>query len=861
MADTILHMRLLTTIENASSSSTHLGFVDSGDHVNFSLTAAAASSLTDDHIWLYQREAGGPTYIATMISSDSSWTDYVHNVRVSGGALASVSVRGSNSWSIDEQWQLIKSETSSSRFLIYHPATDSLLRYRPVEGDVALVPRTSSPDTSSYWQIGTAWSTSPSLGYERPLSGIYEAIPGLDQTQRMVAQSERNEDLLAVGAAYSGTNASAFVIPHLRIMNASYTLVDKTQIGYPTSGTYWSGSQTQRQWAWLWVNDDGELAQSLGGPAGVSGASGGTPVKPTWWTIPDHVSAGQVSMPAGRFLGTQLQMKLEQKTLAPASSGQGIGPRIAAVPLEHPYDDPYDEALAWALVPTNLVDPGMTSPHNLSISIITRGGDEIPLGPSQVLPYEGDDAVAVRLRCISSTDAVVAGVRLQYLESGQWGALLSAHEPDGNLSTLQQPPFSLPDGRSAWAPNAFVGDDRDEEGRCALTYDIPLPYRALARDGATACRIVASIAAFSYASYDGLPGLPYVSRTITTTAIVRPSIRLDVYNPMTSVVRADGLHLGLRFAVGTAWAGGEMSVEIDSITTSDGVEHMAPGGFVGTIYEPLYDEIVIPWTHISEPNRAFMTGDGVLEIRGRMVVDFGTSDIHCVIMSSTELDEYDPTGADGPGWCKTFSTSSPHILTAAYQRAHTERGTRYVPAADDSAGGKIIAHHAGAYYGGEEIVDNQGLLIWSNGDGAEWTLVSSLPTPQPCSALLVYRAGGAYMVPLRGNVSSSFTATRDHATIRHLGARDSRVEGTGGVATDLQFSGTTYAEAADMLGEPPSTVSLRTDIEALFEIDADTPCLLRTAWGTAHWVRVVSVDAPRSTAGAADITLGMIEVV
>lgn len=833
----------LATIVESDGHSCYLGVQDGPEML---------SDDVDTMFWIYETDASGASYIATAMTGMTS-ASYVHNFVASGSSVA-CDIDAENAFNTSEQFEV---EHYDYDFIFIKHVDSGLYLTWTSENGVHLAARDAD-------EPGQTWMIAPT---ELEFSGVYEYVPEGDTTQDIVVMSERSDERLAIGAASPGVAQSAWVKPVLHVLNSNTprVRVHKVLFGYPQHDLLPNGA---RAWSWMYVNDAGVAAQASGGRH-ITQAGANDPAHPPYsprWIDTLEQSYYDADLPGangGRYRPARITLMTTTKSLSAKNASGGIGPDVRAIDDGIAPDS--NHALGWYQIPTNLYDSAMGAPHDITMSLITDTR-EVPIGKAMMLPRDAaTGSVSVRVRCIAPTDALTASLRLQFFEGGAWQEPEGAIEPGTRIAWQREAPLSQRDGSTAWAPTGFLGSTRDADGRATITEDFALPHALFSEHpDATACRLILSLASFRYSEFDGLPGLPYVSRSVSTTALIEPY--LDMWTDE-AVVKHDGIHIPahpINADMGS-WTGGDILLDIRSLVVS-GAELLASDGLSARVARS-GDEIVIPFDKLADATPELLSGSGgAYEMTAMMYTGYAGTKILFGNDLRSELAQFAAPATVGDGWGAAFyptaTSQGTRSIYASYQRAHSERGTRYVAAPRTAQGGRFIASHAGSYFGAGQQQASQGLVIWRNASLSryEWTLWTSDPTPQPTTALVVPDDAGTYIIPLRGNIKQSFTAASDHTAVRHLGATRSVVEGTMGVATSLEFSGTIYADAADSLDLPPYDVPLRTDVEALFAIDADTTCLLRTAWGTEHVVRLVKIDAPRSIASAADISLEFVEV-
>jgi hypothetical protein len=127
---------------------------------------------------------------------------------------------------------------------------------------------------------------------------------------------------------------------------------------------------------------------------------------------------------------------------------------------------------------------------------------------------------------------------------------------------------------------------------------------------------------------------------------------------------------------------------------------------------------------------------------------------------------------------------------------------------------------------------------------------------------LAYDAGdGIVIIAVEGNISSGFSLSRDISTARRVGANAFELGALPGASTELELRGVLYrGQLASFPVSSSQSVKIASTIQEACRIPADTTCVLRTAYGTCHRVRVVGVSAPRSARDQVEITFSLVEV-
>lgn len=121
--------------------------------------------------------------------------------------------------------------------------------------------------------------------------------------------------------------------------------------------------------------------------------------------------------------------------------------------------------------------------------------------------------------------------------------------------------------------------------------------------------------------------------------------------------------------------------------------------------------------------------------------------------------------------------------------------------------------------------------------------------------------GDLRIIPFEGDISTTRTIAKDVSTAHRLGARHMEAGIMAGELPEIGFSGRLYARQMSLLGSSvDSGVIYETNLPAVMRAAEGQTLLMRTAHGTSTWVKITSVDLPRSAARYGDVTLSLVEV-
>ena len=502
---------------------------------------------------------------------------------------------------------------------------------------------------------------------------------------------------------------------------------------------------------------------------------------------------------------------------------------------------------SWIPVPRHMYDASLPTPSGLSVVVKSQDFDE-------EFETTSRGAISIRDDVVYGTSCTLkmslSGEHEQF-QVARSTRFMSADGTWGNWTTVSSIPglhesISVEPGWGiAWVPNAF-SQGADLDGR------IGLPVGGVALDTLYPReQVTYKVRCLEYSS-SGVPTVgPASSITIDITA--KNSLQLDG-SPM---VMRDGLEIPYRISYFT----GPTSVHMDSV-------------FLGSV-EAIRDfdasvaaesgKILVPWTAFRELDATWPTTSGrTIALSGYTTDLFGESEFDLSGTLAT-----DPYARHESGYAR------PHdLFTIVSASAGDELRTLCVVDSEDEQ--HVIDMPVGIVTPPAQdpagILDGEGqttasvVTIAQRGPlDPEYYSIAGFAIPRPIrgiTTLAFRRENETVIIPIEGNVSSSFSISRDVATARKLGSRAFSMGTLPGAAPELELSGTLYrAQLASWNTQGVAgSIRVASTIQEACRIPADTTCVLRTAFGTCHRVRVVGVSVPRSSRDQAELSFSLVEV-
>lgn len=511
--------------------------------------------------------------------------------------------------------------------------------------------------------------------------------------------------------------------------------------------------------------------------------------------------------------------------------------------------DEYPESpqQAWIPVPRNVYDAGLPTPSALSVIVENEDFGETFETTSRCSLSIDDEvirAAACTLKFALSRDHEFfqVGVAERYMqEDATWSDWISyIRTPGVSDTTSLEPGWGV-----AWVPNAFAAA-ADTDGRVGI--DVTGVSLSASRPR---IQMRYMVRAFEY-SDAGVPTVGPAS-TIIIDFSAKGYFEIDG-SPMVGI---DGLHVPYRIDYYT----GPTRLHFDSV-------------FIGSV-EAIRDfdtsasaasgTLLVPWTAFSELDATWMQAAGtMIRIYGESSDLFGTSSI---ATSRALIADEDATVVAG--------TMSSNPIFTRISTGVVGAESKIFCVVDSESAQRVIempgvvtppALDYAAILDGEQQTTTRALIITGDsivGPGSEYHAASfDIPRPSRCVTTLAYEStDGVVIIAVEGNVSSGFSLSRDVSTARRVGANAFELGALPGASPELELQGTLYrGQLASFPVSSSQSVKIASTIQEACRIPADTTCVLRTAYGTCHRVRVVGVSAPRSARDQGDITFSLVEV-
>lgn len=843
--DTIAHLRHCVRIESATGSYQVLRapmLTATGGIVE----VVSQGSISDDYegttFWIFPAtsdEAPAGTHcIATTLCKRGDSDAVYHELRWNGSAI-DFDLSDDPSEATNSLWYIIP----NGDYFAIQSAQNGLF-WTVVSGNVELSAWTGA-DTQ-LWKMMAQYS---------PAGGVFNVSPSLDVSQSVMSLTSSDMGAASIGASSQRTAhtvLSAEFIEQLTQSNAGHAQMD---LAFPVN-------RAETRWNRLEFLDEetkrGQFEQR--GPLSL-GASDTR----TCSLLPSENMVAILPSLVGRFTGQRLRYNTSSYDFS-LSSYDGEN-RLGAFPTwQTSSADPTDGTQAWMMLPQNFFDSSLPTPMDLGCELIVSG-QAYELADTQTLPVP-DDTTSMTLRprfdC-SGSDYVVTA-KLRFLTDGVWSDVVTVLEPESaNVGACSSAPYAKLTGGPAWIPNAWPSSDSSR----SITQDIEIPHTLFSdHQDASACQVILSVSSMRYGTAEGAPPVPFEGRTVSRTFTIGRHVSVSLGD---STLDQDGIHLDISVSGTTSY---DLSIAklIFVNGANDPESILQPEGVTGSD---------IAFSDLTSITHALMIGDPAsaqLVVTGFVDSQFGTLPFSGVTTLSSSLTQaFQPStwSAWGGMVYDRFSSLGDFSTYAGFQIVESEQGRRHVPISKiyTPASGIPYVARCGSYLGEDETTDPECAVIIWNVDGARYQYEIITSPRRPNLAAALYRrvpdiAGTPVhehieIIPLRGNLSGSMSVKNDVAAARRIGGRRYVAGSLRGQEPSLKFTGTIYSDATDTVTPAPRNNDpfiITTDIQTLMSIDASETLLLRTTWGTEHLVRIAGVDAPRDIAGAANLTIDLIEV-
>lgn len=499
----------------------------------------------------------------------------------------------------------------------------------------------------------------------------------------------------------------------------------------------------------------------------------------------------------------------------------------------------------WIPVPRNVFDASLPTPSTLSVvldneysHITTETTSRCAL---DIREGGSSTTASCQLKFSVSGDCdqfqVAAETRSMH-DDGTWGDWQLERSSELFDTTSIEPGWPV-----VWIPNAFAGNP-DTDGRVAIDVE-----RVMLFDSDHRIQRRYRVRAFRY-SESGVPIVgPAASITIDVSA--RNKFELNG-SPM---VMRDGLQIPYNIRYYT----GPTSIHFDSVRLGD-VDAIVD---YDTSTSSSSGTLLVPWTAFRELDSTWPTTAGrAIELTGRTNDLFGDSEFE---LSGTLV--ADPYARHEQGYAREHD-----LFTSVSAFAGTELRTLCVVDSEDAQ--HVIdmppsivtppAQDQAKILDGEAQTTSHVVSISQVSPlDPDYYAIAGFQILRPVrgiTTLAFQRGGDTVIIPIEGNVSASFSLTRDFSTARRVGDRAFSIGTLPGASPELELSGTLYRNQLSSRDSQGSGVVIASTIQEACRIPVDATCVLRTAYGTCHRVRVVGVSAPRSARDQAEITFSLVEV-
>lgn len=855
--DQVAHFRHCVRIESALQSykTLHVSFYPSEydnmgvlDAMSFDEQATMTPDYDSSIFWLYPGLEGDPegvSYLATSISisGQNSATDMCYNVFRNSNSQAAVLPRQNNSFTLSEQWYIV---WQGGDLFSIHSATDNMC-LTANENDNIVNFSEYAGQRGQWWRLMTQYS---------PEGGVFNIAPGLDTSQSIQSLTSSNGAFATIGASSQKAAHPAMVLELVNQLRSPTSLVGDimSDISFPTN-------REETRWDRAEVLDDDthRIIFEQGGrktPKMLVLRNG------SW--LPQGNALVTTSGLGGRFTAQRYKYNTSSVNwLLSSFDGEN---RLGEFPTAQPYgSDSTDPTRAWFMLPANLYDDTLPTPFDMRLVLNDGGTTQVELSASQALPVADSTSFNIKPKFVCEHSQYVVVAKLKYRVDGVWGDWSQVFEPgSGNVQTCSEAPFAKLGGGPAWIPNAFRADDITGEGISQPISFGPLFGYSGGAD-ADAAMLSVSITPIRYGEWTGYPQLPYEGRTITQDVILGRHITASISS---ASVDQNGIHLTLS----TSGVSGPWTAHIESITL--------PGTSFGETLEYLdhpvdiqvssgQSQITIPFTELCRIDATLLASSSAsLQVRMSVRTDIANVGMTLSGSITSSLRRYYYSSLIyniWGGYVENFYTPSlSYYAEKGFQRLHSERGDRFVPAPYVSRGGGIqLVNHSGEFIRTSDGTAQSplGVVFLKDGNNSWYFCIQmAIQDSHKVAAIFRNREQITEIIPLQGNFSGSFSAQNDATVLRRLHGRRSIVGSMGGQASSVQFTGTIFRDQLADIPAPPSGFEYRTDIQALYEISPDEKLIMRTPYGTEYLVSLIGIDSPRDSADLANVTLNLVEV-
>lgn len=513
----------------------------------------------------------------------------------------------------------------------------------------------------------------------------------------------------------------------------------------------------------------------------------------------------------------------------------------------------------WLPIPRNLLDTSYPTPSALRMRVEDRtsGQEFMSDGLAELVP-EHQYRLHPQFDMPGLWETMQSTMEGRWkLPSGEWSEWTDIELPSDASSIFLYSTQAAPDWGIAWVPDTFAAAAADgfETGFFQTT-----PFQAGVVDSATfpyetgdcpefQARI--KIRAFGY----GLMGEPRAGRAASITMTFAQQSDLTLTG--SPIVGRQGLELPYAISHYSS----PMSVHFDSITIGS-VEAIRD---YDAALSAASGTLVIPWTAFRDLSASWTRATGSPSV----VINCTTRTIyasHDITLTSTLAADTSATLVSGTllthdMYATIGTTSTP---SQAFCVVETETDQHVVEMPTTSTLGIITppALDVSGILDGEQQTTAKALLLSDVVGGYEASDYDVPRASRGITTLMFRRGGDVVIVPIEGNINSSYAYSRDYVAARSVGGKAFMVGSTGGYAPELELSGTLYRGQLASRDQTAATgVRIASTIQDVCRIPHDADCILRDAAGTCHVVRVVGVSVPRSVRDQAEITISMVEVV
>ena len=510
----------------------------------------------------------------------------------------------------------------------------------------------------------------------------------------------------------------------------------------------------------------------------------------------------------------------------------------------------------WMPVPRHMYDSALPTPSVLSACVRDYSGTEVDTTSKCAIPLQAAPAmtgvyIAPRLEIRSEQELFQVAYQWRSQSSdGTWGNWLQTYNPHSILTNFT-PAWREPGWGTAWVPTDWTEQVLDD-GRVELSEFSSIQLS----DSTPRVQVRMSVRSFAYDA----SGVPLVGPAASITVDIAAKSELTIADD--PIVGQQGLRVPYSIVHPT----GPVAIHFDSITIG---ATTAVVDFDTTV-SAASGTILVPWTAFRELDATWPLAVGTtISLVGSMSDAFGVSgftlsdtlaaDPHATAMAGHMLVSdlwtvisTNTIGIPTRALCVVDAEDAQHVIDMP-----TTRSTGIItPPALDVAG--ILDGEAQTTCRAMVMVGTSVL-----GDSDDYA-ISAFDVPRTARGIttLAFKRGqDVVIIPIEGNLSASYALTRDVATARPIGKRAFRVGSVPGASPELELTGTLYrGQLASRTTSGTIGVTVASTIQEACRIPADTTCVLRTAFGTCHLVRVVGVSVPRSVRDQAELTFSLVEV-